>query len=405
MTYKQMLVTLMMVCGQLVLVIALAWATQPMGVDPSSLTPRAASSSVANPTPAPAPVAPAPQPTIAAAPVPVPTPAPIQTASASAGPLTLVSWGGSYQDALREVFFAPFTAAGGVPIAEDNFNGTMQDVRDAIAAGKPWDVVEVEYSDMLRGCEDGTWLRLDWSRIQTRNDLIPSGVQDCGAGFIVWSLVLVYNPQIVPRAPVGWSDVWNISGLPGKRALRDTAQWNLEIALMADGVDTGQIYQVLNTPAGVDRAFAKLDQIKSSLEWWSQGVTPVEMAADGEVVMMSSYNGRPTNAIAEGMPLSIVWTNTIYTLDYWVIRSDSRNVNAAYDYINFSLRPEVLARFPEKMPFGPANLQAVARVPANLAPNLPTAPQNIRHALLTGADFWNKNGERLEQRFRQWRSS
>ena len=38
---------------------------------------------------------------------------------------------------------------------------------------------------------------------------------------------------------------------------------------MADGVKPADVYKVLRTPEGVDRAFAKLDQIKPHAVWWT----------------------------------------------------------------------------------------------------------------------------------------
>ena len=38
---------------------------------------------------------------------------------------------------------------------------------------------------------------------------------------------------------------------------------------MADGVRPTDVYKVLATPAGVDRAFKKLDTIKTDIVWWT----------------------------------------------------------------------------------------------------------------------------------------
>ena len=44
--------------------------------------------------------------------------------------------------------------------------------------------------------------------------------------------------------------------------MRKVPKVNLEWALMADGVDGKDVYKVLATKAGQDRAFKKLDTIK-----------------------------------------------------------------------------------------------------------------------------------------------
>ena len=70
---------------------------------------------------------------------------------------------------------------------------------------------------------------------------------------------------------------------PGKRALQDRPGTNLEWALYADGVAPEDIYDVLATPEGVDRAFAKLDTIKDEIIFWTEGAQAPQLLADGEV--------------------------------------------------------------------------------------------------------------------------
>ncbi len=58
------------------------------------------------------------------------------------------------------------------------------------------------------------------------------------------------------------------SSASGKRGLRKRAIYNLEFALLADGVPREQVYPLLATRAGADRAFAKLGQLKPYIQWW-----------------------------------------------------------------------------------------------------------------------------------------
>ena len=46
--------------------------------------------------------------------------------------------------------------------------------------------------------------------------------------------------------------------------MKKEPRYNLEMALMADGVPAEDVYKVLATKEGVDRAFKKLDNIKGS---------------------------------------------------------------------------------------------------------------------------------------------
>jgi len=116
-------------------------------------------------------------------------------------------------------------------------------------------------------------------------------VNDCGVGSIVYNFVLGYDgDKIKTRRRAG-----RISGTSRSTRQAGAAQGSedqLEIALIADGVAPADVYKVLSTPAGVDRAFNKLSQLKPHLIWWEKGAQPPQMLASGEAAMVSAYNGR-----------------------------------------------------------------------------------------------------------------
>ena len=102
--------------------------------------------------------------------------------------------------------------------------------------------------------------------------------------------------------------------------MRRHAKYTLEFALMADGVPPDQVYEVLRTDEGVDRAFAKLDELKDDIIWWEAGAQPPQLLAAGEVIMTNAYNGRISAANKEeGRNFKVVWPQSIYAVDSWVI--------------------------------------------------------------------------------------
>ena len=59
------------------------------------------------------------------------------------------------------------------------------------------------------------------------------------------------------NAPKTMADFFDTKAYPGKRGMRKNPKVTLEFALIADGVPTDQVYDVLSTEEGVARAFAK----------------------------------------------------------------------------------------------------------------------------------------------------
>ena len=326
------------------------------------------------------------------------------SAAATARDLTVVSWGGAYQDAQREVYFKPFMAAG-TKMAEESWDGGVGTLRAKIQGGSNnWDVVQVESEELLLGCEEGLYEKLDWSKLGGKDKYLPDAVNDCGVGAIVYSFVLGYDgDKIKTDAPKNWADFFNLQKYPGKRALRKGPKTTLEIALMADGVAPTDVYRTLATPAGVDRAFNKLDQIKSSMVWWEKGAQPPQLLASGEVVMTDAYNGRIAAANDKDKKnFKIVWTNNLYTVDSWVIMKGTPNKAQAESYLVFVNDPQNQKNLPPKIPYGVTAKASTALIDKNVLPNLATAPQNAASALFINDKFWLENLDKLNQRFNAW---
>lgn len=318
--------------------------------------------------------------------------------------LTVVSWGGTYQEAQRKVYFLPFQQATGKKLIEDSWDGGIGALRAKVQGGAvAWDVVQVEAEELAIGCDEGLLLPMDWARLGGKENFLPAAVSDCGVGAILWSTVLAYDAaKFSQAAPKSWADFWNVQAFPGKRALRKGPKYTLEFALMADGVPVAEVYKVLATPAGVDRAFAKLDALKPHLVWWEAGAQPPQLLASGEVAMTSVYNGRLDAPRREGRDFRIVWPGSIYAVDSWVILKGSPNVASGMELIAFMSAAENQRKLPELISYGVTNKAAMDGLPPQILANLPSAPQNLEGALALNASFWTDRIDELTKRFNAW---
>lgn len=326
------------------------------------------------------------------------------TGGAVARDLTVVSWGGSYQDAQKRLFFAPFTAETKIPLVDEPWDGGVGTLRAKVQSGKSdWDVVEVESDELAVGCEEGLYEKLDWDKIGGKDAYIPDAFNDCGIGAIFYDFVLGYDKDKLQQAPTGWVDFFDLKKYPGKRALRGGPKTTLEIALMGDGVAPKDVYKVLATPEGVDRAFKKLDTIKSDIIFWKAGAQPPQLLASGEVALTSAYNGRIDAAnLNDHRNFGMVWNGALYTMDSWVILKGSPNLDGAYKFLDFVGRPEIEAKLPDAIAYGVPNKQANALINPDRLKMLGTAPENLANAVPINVAFWLENFDRLSERFNQW---
>ena len=338
----------------------------------------------------------------------------------NAGDITVVSWGGAYTKSQVEAYHKPWIAKTGNGIKSEDYSGGIAEIKAQVEAGNvTWDIVDVELSDAIRACDEGLLETIDASTLPAGSDGKPASedfmkgtLHECAVANIVWSTIFAYDSTKIADGPKTMADFFDLKKFPGKRGMRKGAKPNLEFALIADGVAAKDVYGILETPEGVDRAFAKLDTIKDSVVWWEAGAQPPQLLADGEVAMTTAYNGRIFNAVAnEDKPFEIVWDGQIWDLDLWVIPKGAKNKDLALDFLKFSTATEQLAKQASYISYGPARMSSAPMVgkfegkDIDMGPQMPTAPNNLTNAVQNNFNFWADNADQLNERFNAWLAS
>ena len=317
--------------------------------------------------------------------------------------LTVVSTGGALQDAQRQIYFGPFTAATGIAVHDESWAGGIGTLRTRGESGaRDWDVVLVEGDEMLLGCDEGLFEKLDWGRIGGKDHYLPAGVSDCGVGTIQLATVLAWDRDKFQATP-SWSDFWDIAKYPGKRGLHQGPRLNLEIALMADGVSPGDVYKTLRTEDGVERAFRKLDQLKPYVVWWRTPGEAARILASGEVLMTSAQNGIVTEAArTQNRRFGIQWAGSLTSVDSWVVLKGTAHLDDAYRFLDFVGDPKREAALFAQIPYPGLAKGANDNLPADQLAVSPANPANQQNALKVDQAFWRDNLDKLTQRFNAW---
>lgn len=317
--------------------------------------------------------------------------------------ITVVNFGGANANAQKKAYYEPIEKTG-LKVVPVEYNGEQAKIKAMVETKRvTWDVVEVEAPDALRGCDEGLFEKIDYSKIvANKSDLLPAAVTECGVGIFVWSTVMAYNGDKLTTAPTSWADFFDVKKIPGKRGMRKGARYNLEFALMADGVKPADVYKVLATKDGADRAFKKLTELKPDIQWWEAGAQAPQFLVAGDVVLTTVFNGRVDAANREGRNLKIFWPGGIYDLDYWVIPKGAPNKEASLKFIAFGLKPENQAVYAQHIAYGPANTKALSKLDKKVIDDLPTSPANAKEAVQLSVSFWADQGEALERRFAAW---
>ena len=343
--------------------------------------------------------------------------------AAFAEDMTIVSWGGAYSASQNNAYHKPYMAMHpDVNIINDeSSNEAVAKLRAMNEAGNvTWDVVDVVASDAIRLCDEGLAVEIDADKdLAPAPDGTPASedfgdllVSECFIPQIVYSTTFGYRTDMVgDTPPTDVCAVFDTEKYPGKRSLEKRPINNVEWALLCDGVAKEDIYDVLSTPEGVDQALAKLDTIKDDVIWWSAGAETPQLLADGEVVMGSTYNGRLFSVIEEqDQPVAMLWDAQVFDLDGWIIPAGlpEDRLKRAMDYIYFATDTQRLADQAKYISYGPARKSSAplvgkhADLGIEMAPHMPTDPENAKNTFLYNYEWWADNRDDLDAKFQAW---
>jgi putative spermidine/putrescine transport system substrate-binding protein len=338
--------------------------------------------------------------------------------------MTLVSWGGAYQESQVNAYAEPYKAMNpDVEITWDESSPeAVAKLRAQNEAGNiAWDLVDVVAADAIRLCDEGLAMEVDHDEIlapapdgtDAEDDFGDLIVSDCFIPQIVYSTTLAYRNDVEDwnGTPDSVCALFDTENFPGTRTLERRPINNLEWALYCDGVAKEDIYDVLETEEGQDRAFAKLDTIKDQTIWWSAAAEPPQLLADGEAVLGSSYNGRWFSAIEEqDQPISMLWDMQVFDLDGWIIPEGlpEERLNRVLDFVRFATDTQRLADQAKWISYGPARESSAPLVSTHadlgieMAPHMPTDPDNAENTLLYNYEWWADYRDDLDARFQAW---
>ncbi len=332
--------------------------------------------------------------------------------------LTVVSWGGSYARACVKGYHEAFTAETGIEVNLADYNGGLAQIRAQVEAGAVhWDVVDMNVSESVTGCDEGILELIDPSILPSgpngepaADDFLPETNTECGVGTLLFSTIYAYNREtLVGPPPTTIADFFDLKRFPGRRGMNRRPDANLEFALLADDVPKERVYEMLSTPEGLDRAFRKLDTIKDQVVWWEAGAQPPQLLADGEVVMSTAWNGRIFNAqVLEEQPFEIVWDGQIMDRGQLAVVAGTPKLDEALEFMRFAARSESMAGVGRYISYSPARrsgqplIDRQAETGTEMWPHMPTNPENMKNFLMADWEWWADHSDEMQERFAAW---
>jgi putative spermidine/putrescine transport system substrate-binding protein len=186
-----------------------------------------------------------------------------------------------------------------------------------------------------------------------------------------------------------------------RRVMLAVPYYNLEFALMADGVKPANLY-----PLDVDRALRVIDRIKHQLVGFKGPSDVQALIQQGEVDAAFAPSGRVSNAIRGGANWAYGWNSAVTVVEYWAVVKGAPNPAEAMKFINFAVQAKQQAELPRYALNGPTNPDALKLIdPAALmflAKDLPGNPATEKLGVILNSKWWNENLESVAARWNQY---
>jgi putative spermidine/putrescine transport system substrate-binding protein len=306
--------------------------------------------------------------------------------------LVVISWGGTWGDAMREVLFDPFTEETGVEV-ELRTQGSMMDMLATLTAQKDRMDADLWVTGMaptLLADQEGLLQEIPLDRMPNASTL-PAAL----AGekhLALWQIFygLVYNSEAVPFEITSWEDIFD-ERLAQSISVPHGSGYGGKFILLLSWLGGGD-------ENNIDPAFEMLEKLRpniavvprsdpDAIKFITSGETDVATMMPIGNYLQISESGDQYKFVTPEPYVPSNFNNFVLL--------KGPNSEAAVQFMDFALDPERQAALAEKVLVLPANPEA--DVPEALAPYAPK-PDQLRYAdekvlaekLPEWADRWNQ---------------
>ncbi len=286
------------------------------------------------------------------------------------GALHIYTWANYTDDGLADAF----TERTGIPVVVDIFDSNeVMLTRMQAGGGDAYSIIypsDYMVSEML---ELNLLTELDQSRITGLENLRAQWINPAydpnnahSIPFCWGTTGLLYNREVSPGEPVDWDFLWeNQDALSRRITMLDDMRETLGATLKS----LGYSYNSSN-PAEIEAAYNRLLELQPHIAAFKTtgfenellgGDLSVSMAYSSDAIALTLEDDRMEYIIPDSG--ASLWTDTL------AIPTTAPNLNAAYQWINFLLEPEVAAAAVERLYFATANQAAFDLLPNEIREN------------------------------------
>ncbi|WNZ22118.1 spermidine/putrescine ABC transporter substrate-binding protein [Leptolyngbya sp. NK1-12] len=280
----------------------------------------------------------------------------------------------TWADYSNEEVYQQFTEQTGIKIIADVYDSNETMLTKLLAGGgNQYSIIYPSDYMVKQMIELKLLTQIDHTRLQGLNQLLdkwknpPYDPHNTHSIPVSWGTTgLIYNTEVLQSKPTDWEFLWREKqALSGRITLLDDVREVMGATLRSIGYS----YNATN-PKELEAAYQKLRELKPALaSFESFGWEDSLVAGDLALCMTYSIIGNSLPTEHPHLKYVIPQSGTSVWTDTLVIPKTAPNLNAAYAWINFMLKPENAAFAVEKLMFATPNKAAFEQLPSELKEN------------------------------------
>lgn len=292
----------------------------------------------------------------------------------------------AWADELPDEIVADFEDETGITVTVDTFDSNESMIARLEAGASGYDLINPSQYAVQILAGRGLIAELDHSRIETIDNIAPNFREvsyDPGNKYsipFVWGTTgLAYNSSCVTEPVTSWKALFDPQ-YSGRIYMLDNMLAAYIAALQVNGFDANT-----TNPEEIEKATQTLLEQKPLLAGYNS-TNFADLVASGEACLVESWSGSVLQAVAENPDVHYVLPEEGGTMwiDGYSIPPDAQNVDEAYQFLSYLLRPEVAAKTTELASLATVVLASRDLLPPEIANNSAIFPSD---EALANADF------------------
>lgn len=310
------------------------------------------------------------------------------TGARAADKLSYLTWSGYELDQFHPGYAAAHPEGVDITVFGDDDEAFAK-----VKAGFHPDIAHPCFDKIPRWRQEGLLQPIDVSRIKNWDSIfpvlrnLPGVVADGKVWMVPWdwgNTSVLYRTDLVKDPEPSWRLLWD-KDYAGRLATIDAVHDTPIVASLLAGVDPFD----LTSPQDMAKVKDLLREQRPLLRLYTTDMTSVEQAlASGELVAAMTWNASAVSLRKQGVPVTFMKPKEgmLTWVCGMVLLKDSKNVDAAYDFMNARLDPSSGEQLIRQYGYGSSSAEAFKRVDAKTLQELelPADPQEmISHTVVT----------------------